>query len=219
MAFRNKYKDISEFDGDINVICECEDPAKSKSKEYKEFASNYYWIGDNKNKGLGIFAKDNIKLEHISDNKQDFKYFIPLRVNDTFNLLGIWAMPEYVEMIHDYYNANRELFNENLVMCGDLNSNVVLDEHHKNKSFSMLIHYLKKDGLVGAYHNLNREKHGKETQATFFLTKKLNSRLHLDHVFSAPYITKDLQIIDNIKWIKMSDHLPVVFEIDESKFA
>ena len=218
MAFRNKYKEISEIDADIYVICECEDPNNTESKKYKEFASNHYWIGDNKNKGLGIFAKDNIKLEPIPDNNQDLRYFIPLRVNDTFNLLGVWAMPDYVEMIHDYYNANRELFNENLVMCGDFNSNVVLDDHHKNKSFAMLIHYLKKDGLVGAYHNLNREKHGKESQATFFLTKKLNNPFHLDHVFSAPYITKYLQIIDNIKWIKMSDHLPIVFEIDESKF-
>jgi len=106
MAFRNKYKEISEFDADIYVIWECEDPANTKSKKYKEFASNSYWIGENKNKGLGIFAKDNIKLEPIDDNNQGFRYFIPLRVNDTFNLLGIWAMPDYVEMIHDYYNEN-----------------------------------------------------------------------------------------------------------------
>ena len=172
----------------------------------------------NKNKGLGIFAKDNIKLEPIPDNNQDLRYFIPLRVNDTFNLLGVWAMPDYVEMIHDYYNANRELFNENLVMCGDFNSSVLFDEEHKNKNFSMLLHYLKKDGLVGAYHHLKREKHGKEKENTYFHTKKLNNPFHLDHVFSAPYITKNLQIIDNIKWIKMSDHLPIVFEIDESKF-
>ena len=46
MAFRNKYKEISEFDADIYVICECEDPDNTESKKYKEFASNSYWIGD-----------------------------------------------------------------------------------------------------------------------------------------------------------------------------
>ncbi len=29
MAFRNKYKEISEYDADIYVICECEDPANT----------------------------------------------------------------------------------------------------------------------------------------------------------------------------------------------
>ena len=33
---------------------------------------------------------------------ENFKNFIALRVNDSFNLLGVWAMPPYVEMIHDY---------------------------------------------------------------------------------------------------------------------
>lgn len=40
-ALRNKCKDISEFDADIYVICECEDPFNTESEEYKEFASNY----------------------------------------------------------------------------------------------------------------------------------------------------------------------------------
>ena len=58
-------------------------------------------------------------------------------------------------------------------MCGDFNSSVLFDEEHKNKNFSMLLHYLKKDGLVVAYHNLNREKNTKESQATLVLTKKV----------------------------------------------
>lgn len=77
-------------------------------------------------------------------------------------------------MIHDYYNANRGLFNENLVICGDFNRSVVLDDPHKNKKLSMLLHYLKKDGLVGTYHQLKREKHGKESKQ-HFPTKKLNN--------------------------------------------
>lgn len=36
MAFRNKYKEISEFDADIYVICECEDPANTESKKKKK---------------------------------------------------------------------------------------------------------------------------------------------------------------------------------------
>ena len=60
------------LDADIYVICECENPRdpKPKYKNYKKtvenFAGdNYYWIGDYHYKGLGIFAKENIKLEKI----------------------------------------------------------------------------------------------------------------------------------------------------------
>jgi len=56
-------------------------------------------------------------------------------------------------------------------MCGDFNSSVLFDEEHKNKNFSMLLHYLKKDGLVGAYHHLKREKHGKNLKIPFSIQK------------------------------------------------
>ena len=219
MDFRTKRKYLSQFNADIYVIPECEDPNQSDNKKYKKFASNHLWVGENKDKGLGIFAKEDINLEPIEHDAQ-FQYFIPARVDDTFNLLAVWAMKPYIRMIHDFYQANRFLFNKQLVMCGDLNSSVKLDEKYnrKTKNFNMLLHYLKKDGLVDAYHFLNREKQGKESEITFFQNKKLNSPFHIDHVFTASYIIKSLEIKDNFEWINRSDHLPLVFEIDETKF-
>lgn len=62
--FRTKFTEIVEEDADIYVIQECEDPLKSKNEEYLEFAGdNYFWTGENKNMGLGIFAKSDVKLE------------------------------------------------------------------------------------------------------------------------------------------------------------
>ena len=257
-GFWNKWKHISKYKADIYVICECGNPA-TVSKKYGEFAKNYIWVGEDKNKGLGIFANEDVQLELIPVSNKlaedyitikneeefyigekakegkkiedipeedyiEFRHFIPVKVtveDYTFNLLAVWAMPEYVEMIHDFYDAHKELFSENLIMCGDLNSSILFDERgeHKGKNFGMLIRKLKKHNLVPVYHSLNnKEKHGHESEATYFYKKKLNSRFHIDHVFSAPYITKKLKIIDNVKWIKLSDHLPLVFEIDESKF-
>ena len=54
--FREKFQDIIAVDADIYVIQECENPAECKSIAYREFAHNYLWIGENKNKGLGVFA-------------------------------------------------------------------------------------------------------------------------------------------------------------------
>ena len=65
--FRTKFSEISKEKADIYVIQECEDPSKTKNEEYKEFAgNNYIWTGDLENQGLGIFAKEDVKIEKIS---------------------------------------------------------------------------------------------------------------------------------------------------------
>lgn len=61
-ALRNKFNNLLDFIADIIVIQEC-----------KNLAENYLWIGDTKNKGIGIFAKKNIELKKLnwSDNIKD----------------------------------------------------------------------------------------------------------------------------------------------------
>ena len=54
--FSEKFPAIMEKDADIYVIQECENPLITNSEEYIEFASNYYWVGENQYYGLGIFA-------------------------------------------------------------------------------------------------------------------------------------------------------------------
>ena len=219
--FREKYTSIIEEDADIYVICECEDPSRAKVKEYVEFAGdNYFWTGDLHWKGLGIFAKENIKIEKIAGLNEEYKNFIALRVNDSFNLLGVWAMPKYVEMIHDYFDANPDLFNDNLVICGDFNSNVIWNNEHKskdkegnNKDQTNLNKKLNKKGLFSAYHDLTSEKQGKETQYTFYLNWNLDKPYHIDYVYTAKDKVIGFKIGDANKWIDLSDHIPITFEI------
>ena len=219
--FREKYTSIIEEDADIYVICECEDPSRAKVKEYVEFAGdNYFWTGDLHWKGLGIFAKENIKIEKIAGLNEEYKNFIALRVNDSFNLLGVWAMPKYVEMIHDYFDANPDLFDDNLVICGDFNSNVIWNNEHKskdkegnNKDQTNLNKKLNKKGLFSAYHDLTSEKQGKETQYTFYLNWNLDKPYHIDYVYTAKDKVIGFKIGDANKWIDLSDHIPITFEI------
>jgi exonuclease III len=80
-AFRKKFHSIMNLDADLFVIQECENPAETRDKDYIEWASNYLWIGSTKNKGLGIFASPNIKLDslHWRDTYTDHtvKHFLP----------------------------------------------------------------------------------------------------------------------------------------------
>lgn len=94
-AFRRKFKYITDLNADIYVIQECENPEESKDQEYQKWAVNYLWIGDNKNKGLAVFAKSGIKLEMLEwSNKfkdRSVKHFLPCKINETFDIIGVWT--------------------------------------------------------------------------------------------------------------------------------
>ena len=53
--FREKFHLLTAFNADVFVIPECEDPSSCSLSQYHRFATSGIWIGENKNKGLGIF--------------------------------------------------------------------------------------------------------------------------------------------------------------------
>ena len=113
--FKESYKEITKENADVYVIPECENPAISKSQDYKEFASNYFWVGENQQKRLGVFARDDIKIELMDLDDNGLRYFIPIRVNDEFNLLCVWTNPnvqnqaiQYPNEIIEYYEQHRQ---------------------------------------------------------------------------------------------------------------
>lgn len=212
--FREKFTEIIDEDADIYVIQECENPAEATDEDYREFAgNNYFWTGNLHYKGLGIFAKEDIKIEKL-EYEGEFEHFILVRVNDSFNLLGVWAMPKYIEMIHDFFDANEDLFDENLIMCGDFNSSVVFNYHHpKAKNHTELNRKLENKNLISVYHDLTGDGQGEEKEMTFYQARHLNNAFHLDLVYAGENVVKQFTILDQYKWITVSDHLPLVFKI------
>ncbi len=252
-GFRYKFKEIKKLNADIYVIQECTNPEDSKGTEYEDYyefaGENYFWVGDDPSeevkspKGLGIFVKsDNIDIKLLNEFDEEYKYFIHLNVNDSFDLMGVWAMPKYVEMIHDLFDANEKLFNENLIMCGDFNSNQRFNYKHRKKDnngnakdHTHLDEKLSKKGLFSIYHKLSEEDNGKESRFTFFQAKHLNKPFYLDYIYANEdiigktellYIYKrshddipnKFRILDHADWVRISDHLPIVFEMDETNF-
>lgn len=221
--FKECFKEIIKEKADIYVIPECEDPAISKSEEYREFASNYYWVGDNKQKGLGIFACDDVKIELVALDDNGLRYFIPVRVNDSFNLLCVWTNPdlenkvvEYPNEITRYYEQHKDsgFFNDEMIICGDFNCDVRLKNKTHGRNVLKMIDKLSEVGLVDTYHYLNDEKQGEESQPTFYWLFKLENPFHLDHVFASPGRIKTFEIGDSEKWLGLSDHMPIIFEIE-----
>lgn len=63
------------------------------------------------------------------------------------------------------------------------------------------------------YHQLTGEKEGEETKPTFYMYKHLDKPYHVDHIFMSSDKIKDLEICDADKWLHLSDHVPLIFEI------
>lgn len=221
--FVDNFKEIKKENADIYVIQECENPKITKSEEYKEFASNSIWIGDNQNYGLGIFANEDIKLDLVDLDNKGLRYFIPVNVNGDFNLLGIWTNPDmdgnkvihYPKEITKYYEVHKDsgFFNDDMIICGDFNCDVRLVNKTHGKNVYEMMDKLSEVGLIDVYHYLYSETQGEESKSTFFMNRNLSKPFHLDHVFASPGKVKDLQIPEPEYWMKLSDHVPIIFEI------
>jgi len=213
--FRDKFDKIALFDADIYVIQECENPKQSNNNNYISFSNNYLWYGENKNKGLGIFAKRHIK---IVDNKWEsygLKSYISCKVNNSFNLLAVWACKPYIEGYLTYQTQNLNLFDSNMIIIGDFNSNAIWDNNCKNKPFCTVKNQLEQLGLSSAYHTLNNEKYGEESIPTFYLYRHKDKSYHIDYGFISKLKKCSYEIGEFDKWIKLSDHIPITLNFVE----
>ncbi len=222
--FDTKIKRIKEFSADIYVISECENPSNYDYQKYEDFACKHYWVGDN-NYGLGIFAKDDVELECVKLDNKGLKYFLPVRVNDDFNLLAVWTYidkgesnAKYPKLITKYYEEHKDsgFFNEDIVMCGDFNCDKKLKNKTHGENVDEMMDKLSEINLIDVYQDIYDENQGEESKATFYMYKHSDKPYHLDHVFAAKDKVNDLHVDDDYdKWVKsrISDHVPIIFKI------
>lgn len=223
-AFRKKYEKVTKYNADIYVIPEAENPKKyednEKYKDYNKFASNYPWIGNYDDKGLGIFAKEDIKIEDNSWNTRN-ELFLSVRVNDSFDLVGVWTLKNYVEQAIPYLRIQEDKIkkSDKIVFCGDFNSNKVFNNHHKGKDHCDMVKIFNSYGLKSIYHYNTKEKHGSESVPTFFEYSHEDKAFHIDYVFSKPGHISNLEIGSFDEYVacedQKSDHVPLIFEFNE----
>ena len=223
-AFRKKYKSLELINADVMIIQECENPKESSSLDYKTFAENSLQVGNNKNKGLGIFAKENISILNNNWLNGELKYFISCNINEKFNLLGTWCHSAnspnfgYIGQFWKYLQINKSNM-KNILIAGDFNSNSIWDEWDRYWNHSDVVRELSEIGIKSLYHELNKIEHGKEVIPTFFMHKKKEKPYHIDYFFSSEEIQNNLISfkIENFEdWIKISDHVPIVIEINDN---
>jgi exonuclease III len=220
-ALRKKYETLEEFDADILVVQECEDPEQS-TEVYADWAGDYLWTGKNKNKGIGVFPRKGVTLEKLDWPDDDLQRFLPCRVNDSFNLLAVWTMQadsptfQYIGQFWKYLQLNKErLSDPNSVICGDFNSNVFWDKWDRWWNHSDVVKELQELDIHSMYHKVMDEEQGQETRPTLFLQRKREKPYHIDYAFvsKAMMNSGNLEVGQPDQWLEVSDHMPIVFDV------
>ena len=224
MAFyaNKKYKKIRELDADIYVILEVNRP-KVVDEDYKKFMKNSIYlerIYDNddvngRKKGIAIIAKDSIKIENNNWNLKSCNDFLSVRVNDSFDLIGVWTDEPYLPRTLKYLRTFKYKFisSNNIVMCDDFNIDVGNDSNEKDKD--MFVRILRNYGYESIYHHFKKEKIGEESIDTFH---RYDGDFHIDYLFAKPELITSFDVGSRIEYANNednhSDHVPLIFEID-----
>lgn len=210
------------------IIQECENPETCSSSAYNNWAVNYLWIGDNKNKGLGIFANKHVNLISLSwtDTYKDHKvkHFLPCLVNNAFTLLAVWTHQNnspnfgYIGQFWKYLQLHKRKL-QHIIIAGDFNSNSRWDEWDRWWNHSDVVKELLDIGIESLYHSYYKEAQGKETQPTFYKHRNLQKPYHIDYCFaSAAFVQqlKNVTIEPYDKWMHLSDHSPLIITLSET---
>jgi exonuclease III len=226
-ALRKKFIRLTGLYADIYVVQECEDPILTNDKDYQDWASNYLWIGDSKNKGIGIFAKENITLKPLDWSSfyknHKVKHFLPCKINNDFDLIAVWTHKNnspnfgYIGQFWKYLQVNKSKLG-NSIIIGDFNSNSIWDEWDRWWNHTDVVNELKEIEIESVYHNFEKEDNGKESKPTFYLQRNLSKPYHIDYCFvSKKHLEKTTNfVIENFEnWKHLSDHCPIIITLKQ----
>ncbi|MCC6925857.1 endonuclease/exonuclease/phosphatase family protein [Novosphingobium sp.] len=221
-GLRRKTELLDALNADILVVQECEDPS-AYGTEYRDWAGNHLWIGDLRSKGLGIFARSNLSLEPLDWCGEDFRLFLPARIGDKFELLGVWtqstrpASAAYIGQLWGYLLANHARLGPNAVICGDFNSNRIWDRPRRTGNHSHVVAKLAQLELTSLYHQAFEEDQGAESVPTFYLYRKPDRPFHIDYIFAHQSLVQEpgfaFAVGRSELWLTASDHMPLVADL------
>ena len=217
-AFRKKQHQLLKLEPDIAVVPECENP--TEKGDWSEF-TDWRWTGDDQHKGLGVFTRNDITISDTTDIVEA-DHFLHAET-DVVDVLAVWAMnnkenprQRYIGQIHTALKNNPELVDEDTVVAGDFNWNVMWDESPKIPlcgGFADVRGKLNQNGLDSAYHAVSGDEFSKETETTFYMHKKEERPYHIDYAF-IPEQLMDSDVEVTVggydEWIEASDHVPLM---------
>jgi exodeoxyribonuclease-3 len=229
-GFHRKIGALMELRPDVAVISECAEPELLATRgDLPEMSSAPVWVGDDPNKGLGVFAFGDTEL--LLDDRFDpaLRWIAPVAVRRGFclNLLAVWAdnsgrrkavagpMRESLGRYGDFLREQPAL------LAGDFNNNVFWDKPSWAMNHEIVVDMLADLGMVSGYHAHRREAQGDETEPTHYWRdrKKDGPTYHIDYIFLPeawlPAMTAfEVGCFEDWCGNGLSDHVPLTIDLN-----
>lgn len=219
LKLSSKFEAIKRLNADILIIQECE----KLPKDYFPGAE-YYWIGHQDNKGVGVVLFNlTAEIDKAFNDKLD--YFLPLNLDNDIKLLATWSFTHraagrfgdgHLGHVSDALSYYKDWLTETDqgIIAGDFNNSVIWDKGTKESNFMNTNSALQSLGYQSTYHQLTGEGFGAEKSATLYHTKNKNKQYHIDYIYLKGITALNSEIGSYEEWIKLSDHMPLSVTAD-----
>ena len=235
MALHRKWDALLAIKPDIAIISETANPDILHHRGLQKFDDKAcIWMGKNPNKGLGVFAFNGFGLSLHKPFYPYLNYILPVHVSGPvhFNLLAVWAQNASAGITRKHqmgplrrgmgkYDAF--LRNSPSVIAGDLNNNKFWDKKGWRCNHMTMVEIAAKQGLHSVYHATREEEHGAEREPTHYWRDRIKDgpTYHIDYIFASDPIlshTRTLSVGTFEDWCgnKLSDHVPLIWDVNES---
>ena len=230
MKFREDLKTIFPEKPDILVVAECESIDRLNLSEIDcPKPTDSIWIGDNQSKGLAIFTFNDFKIELYENYSDNYKYILPVTVSrkdESYRVIGVWTKkvgPKKKGHLNYIRQAELSLTeydsfldHENVIVCGDFNSNLIWPKTGIDKNHQIVLDQLSSKNIYSSYHYFYDEEQGKESSPTYYHYHKIDNPFHIDFCFLSEALIKKLksvQVGEFKDWMSLSDHVPMAIEL------
>jgi exodeoxyribonuclease-3 len=233
MALHRKFDAMLRLQPDIAVICECAEPKRLQALAGSIGSGvNTVWVGDNRNKGLAVFAFNGYAVHLAARFHATLRHVAPVRVTGPveYNLLAVWAQNASggVFRKHQLGPLRRALtkyrdflIERPSIVAGDFNNSVYWHRPGWRINHASAVATLEGLGLASAYHALRGESQGQESVPTLYWRdrKKDGPTYNIDYVFlPAQWVTRVRQLaigtFEDWCGAGLSDHVPIVVDVD-----
>jgi hypothetical protein len=213
---------LVELDPDIAVICEAGDLPILDEGRLRRIA----WSGPNTNKGLAVYVRRGLRATVDPAWDETRQHFLPVHIDigGGLDVLAVWAMnhrseeprPKRGRTLDALKTYRPFLSGGRSLVIGDFNDNARWDKR-SSRRFTQAVDQLATTGHASAYHARSGETQGEETAASYFHHYSTQKPYLIDHAFVPerwlPRIHR-FEIGAAEDWLKSSDHMPLVLEVD-----